>query len=104
MQAALFAFDSSHQRMHLVGHEMINLDRDPAAAGLIDEGSGLLDRLGPVHLRSLGAGRSPGDVHGRSGRTQFHSDPSSRPSGRSGDQCHLACQRNLHVGEPNKTA
>ena len=44
MQAALFAFDPSHQRAHLVGYEMVYLDRDPAAAGVINESRGLFDR------------------------------------------------------------
>jgi hypothetical protein len=74
---------------------MVYLDRDPAAAGLIDEGRGLFDRLRPVHFRSLGPGRPPGDVDGRSGRTQLHGYAPSRSSGRSGDQCNLACQRCL---------
>ena len=68
MQAALFLFDASHQGRHFVGHEMVHLDRDPTAAGLIHESRSLFDRLRPFHLRSLGAGRSPGDVDGRSGR------------------------------------
>ena len=69
MQAVLFAFDASHQRAHLVGDEMVYLDRDSAAAGFIHESRGLFDRLRPVHFRSFVPGRSPGDVDGRSGRT-----------------------------------
>ena len=69
MQAALFGFDASNQRGHLLGHEMVDLDRDPLSAGLIDERSGLLDRLRSVHFRSLGPARSPGDVDGRTGST-----------------------------------
>jgi hypothetical protein len=100
VQAALLVLDSSHQRAHLVGHEMVNLDRDPAAASLIHESCGLFNRLRPVHFRSLGSGRSPGDIDGRSGRTQLHSGPSSRSSGRSGDQCDFAYQRFLHGLSP----
>ena len=92
MQATLFVFDASHQRGHLVGHEMVNLDRDPAAAGLIHESRGLFDRLRSVHFRSLGPRRSPGDVDGRSGRAELHGYAASRPAGRSGDQCNLACE------------
>ena len=68
MQAALFVLDASHQGGHFVGHEMVYLDRDPAAAGLIHQSRGILDRFLPVHFRSVGPGRSPGDVDGRSGR------------------------------------
>ena len=96
MQAALFAFDASHQRANLVGHEMVDLDRDPAAAGLIHESRSLFDRLRPVHLRSLGSGRSPGDIDGRSGRTQLHGYPSSRSSGRSGDQGNFSLKPVTH--------
>jgi hypothetical protein len=96
VQAALFAFDASHQGAHRVGDEMVYLDRDPGTAGLIHESRGLFDRLGSVHFRSLGPGRSPGDVDGRSGCTQLHGYSSARSSGRSGDQCNLACQRCLH--------
>jgi len=102
VQAALFPFDASYQRAHLVGHEMVHLDRDPAATGLIHERRGLFDRLQPVHLRPLGPARSSGDVDSRSGRTQLHGDPSSRSPGRSGDHGNLACQRCLHAAEPNK--
>ena len=52
---ALLAFDARDERAHLVGHEVVDLDRDAAAAGVVDELGGLFDRLGPVHLRSLGA-------------------------------------------------
>ena len=86
MQAALFGFDASHQRAHLGGNEMVHPDRDPAAAGFVDESRGLFDRLRPVHLRSLRPGRSTGDVDGRSGRAQLHGYASSRSPGRSGDQ------------------
>src|SRR5439155_21706003 len=37
-----------------------------------------------------------GDVDGRPGRTQLYSDPSSRSSGRSGDQGNFAYQRCVH--------
>jgi hypothetical protein len=50
VQAALFAFYASDQRAHLVGHEMVYLDRDPAAAGPIHESRSLFDRLRPVHF------------------------------------------------------
>jgi len=53
VQAAVFALDASDQGADLVGHEMVYLDRDPAAAGLIHESCGLFDRLRPVHFRSL---------------------------------------------------
>ena len=42
------------QRAHLLGHEVVDPDGDPVATGLVDERGGLLDRLRPVHLRSLG--------------------------------------------------
>ena len=90
VQAALFAFDPSHQRAHLLGHEMVDPDCDPTATGLVHERRGLFDRLGSVHFRSLRPGCSPGDVDGRAGRAQLHGDASSRAAGRSGDQCDLA--------------
>jgi len=68
VQAALLPFDAGHQRAYLVGYEMVYLDRDPTAAGLIHQGRGLVDRFRPVHFRSLGPGGSPRDVDGRSGR------------------------------------
>ena len=100
MQAALFGFDASHQGANLVGHEMVYLDRDPAAAGFIHESRGLFDRLRPVHFRSLGPGGSPGDVDGRSGRAQLHGDPSSRASGRSRDQCDFSFESLVHHFTP----
>ena len=99
-QAALFVLDTRHQGGHLVGDEMVHPDRDPAAAGLFHESRGLLDRLRPVHLRSCGAGRPPGDVDGRAGRAQLHGDPPPRSAGRSGDQRNLAGQRCLHALSP----
>jgi anti-anti-sigma factor len=36
---------TSSQRPHLVGHEMVNLDREPAAASLIHESCGLFNRF-----------------------------------------------------------
>jgi hypothetical protein len=81
-------------------YEMVYLDRDAATARLVHESCGVLDRLRPVHFRSLRPGRSAGDVDGRSGRTELHGYPSTRSSGRSGDQCNLACQRCLHGLSP----
>jgi hypothetical protein len=79
VQSALFFLDSSDQRAHLVGHEMVNLDGDPAPARLIHKMCGLFDRFWPIHFRSLGSRCSTGDVNRRSSRAQLHSDPSSCP-------------------------
>ena len=89
MQCALLGLDAPHERANLLGHEMIDRHRDTAASGLRHERRGLFDRLRPVHLRSLGAGRSTGDVDGRSGRAQLHGDPTPRSAGRSSDQGYL---------------
>jgi hypothetical protein len=59
-----FNLDASHQCTYLVGHEMVHLNRDPAATGLIHESRGLFDRLRLVHFRSFGSAHSP-DVAGR---------------------------------------
>src|SRR5262249_60301934 len=56
--------DSSHQRVHLFVHEMVYLDRDPAAASLIHESCGFFDRLRSVHFRSLRPACSTRDVDG----------------------------------------
>ena len=53
VQGALLALDPRHERAHLVGDEVVDLDGDAAAARRVDERRGLLDRLGPVHLRAL---------------------------------------------------
>jgi hypothetical protein len=53
MQAILFTFDASHQRMHLVGDEMVYLNCNTAATGFIHESRGLFDCLRSVHFRSL---------------------------------------------------
>jgi hypothetical protein len=97
VERALLAFDAGHQRVHLLGPQMVAPDRDPAAACLVHQGRGLLDRLRPVQLRTLGSARSPGDVHGRSRRAQVHGYPPARSPGGSGDQRDLACQRRLHA-------
>ena len=36
-----------------LGFQVVDLDRDPVPAGRVDQLGGLLDRLGPVHLRAL---------------------------------------------------
>jgi len=45
--------------------QMVDLDRDPLAAGGIDELGGLLDRLRPVVLRAPPPGRATGAVDRR---------------------------------------
>ncbi len=89
----------SHQRSDLLGHEVVDPHRDPAAPGVVHERSGLLDGLGPVHLRALVPARAAGDVDGRAGGAELHRDPPTRPSGPSGDQRHLARQPWLHGAE-----
>ena len=54
VQRPLLVADALHQRRHLVGDEVVDLDRDAAAARGVDQLGGLLDRLRPVHLRPLG--------------------------------------------------
>jgi hypothetical protein len=100
MQRALLVFDPRHQRADLLGHQVVDPDRDAALSGLIHEGRGLFDRLRPVHFRSLGLGRSPGDVDGRSRRAELHGDAASRSPACSGDQCNLACERSSHASTP----
>jgi hypothetical protein len=96
MKSVLFGFDARDERANLLGHEMIDLDRYAAPSGLLHKRRGFLDRLRPVHLRSLCAGRPPGNVDGRSGRPQLYGYPASRSSGRSSDQGNLACERVSH--------
>ena len=78
VQRALLGVDARDQRAHLLGHEVVDLDRDAAAAGRVDERGGLLDRLRPVHLRPLRARRAPGAVDGRAGRAELHGDAAPR--------------------------
>ena len=58
MQRALLRAPSAPPARRPVRHEVVDLDRDPASAGRVDQRGGLLDRLGPVHLRALRAGSS----------------------------------------------
>jgi hypothetical protein len=62
VQCSLLPFDASHERAHLVRHEVIHLDRDPAATRLVHERGSFFDGLRPVHLRPLRAARSAGGV------------------------------------------
>ena len=67
-----------------VGLEVVDRDRDPAAAGGVDELGGLLDRLRPVVLGPVLARGAPGAVDGRARLAQRDGDaapgaPASRP-------------------------
>jgi hypothetical protein len=74
------------------GHQMVDLDREAAAPGLVHQGRRLLDRLGPVQLRPLGPGGPPGDLEGRAGRAQLHRDAPPRAPRGPGHQGHPSGQ------------
>jgi hypothetical protein len=76
--------------MHLVGHEMVDLDRNAAAAGGIDERGGFFDRFRPVHFRSLRSRRSTRAVHRRSRRPELHRDAPPGTTRSARDQRHFS--------------
>ena len=96
MERALLGVDALDQRRDLVGHEVVDAHRDAAPAGRVDELGGLLDRLGPVHLRALRARGAAGDVDGGAGGAELDRDAPPRGAGRPGDQRDLSGQRSGH--------
>ena len=53
VEGALLGVDALDERRHLLRLEVVDLHGDALPAGLVDELGRLLDRLRPVHLRSL---------------------------------------------------
>ena len=65
----------------------------PRPAGGVDQLGRLLDGLGPVHLRALGAGRAAGAVDGGAGGAELDGDAAPGGPGGAGDQRDLALER-----------
>ena len=101
IQPATLLFDPREQRADRGIVSVVDLHRDAPAAGRVDQGGRLLDRLGPVHLRSLRSRRSSRDVDGRPGSAELHRDSASGASGRSGDERDSAGEGSLHAGDPS---
>ncbi|RDL08149.1 hypothetical protein DER30_1483 [Streptomyces sp. HB202] len=97
VQGSLLARDPGHERPDPVGQQMVDLDGDAPSARRVDQGSGLLDRLGPVHLGALGAAGTAGHVHGRPGGAELDGDASPAPAGATGDERHTTGQAGAGV-------
>ena len=76
-EGTLLGVDALDERRHLLGHEVVDLDRDARPPAASTSAGRLLDRLGPVHLRALRPGGAAGDVNGGAGGTELDGDPSS---------------------------
>ena len=81
VQAPLLSFDACQQRTYLLRLQMVDLHGDAAATGCIDERSGFLDRLGPIHLGALLARRASRAIDRRSARSELDCD-AARPAPR----------------------
>jgi hypothetical protein len=96
VERTLLVLDAPDERRDLVGDEVVDLDGDADAAGGVDQLGGLLDGLGPRHLRGVLPGGSPGDVDGGAGRPELDGDAPARPPGPAGHEGDLAGQRPAH--------
>lgn len=86
MEGALLGPDPRNQPADLGGDEVVHLYGDSATARPVHESGGLLDRLGPVHLGTLGPTGASRHIDGRSGGTELDRDASSRTAGGPCDQ------------------
>ena len=93
VEPALLGVDPGDQVADLLGHQVVDPDRDAGAAGRGDQLGGLLDGLRPVHLGAAGPAAAPGGVDGGAGRAELHGDLPTGAPGRPGDQRDLSCQR-----------
>ena len=84
------------ERLDLRRLEVVDRDRDPVAAGGVDELGGLLDRLRPVVLRAPLPGRAAGAVDRRARLSQRDRRAAPGTAGRARHERHLACQRTRH--------
>jgi hypothetical protein len=102
VQAALLALDPSHERAHLIRHEMVDTKRNSVAAGFVYQRGGLFDGFWSVHLRARGSRRAPGTVHSGSARAQFDRDSSTGSPRRTCDHGHFSLKRmtsSVHMNE-----
>jgi len=100
MQPALLAADLIHERAYFVGYEMIDLDGNAKAAGLLDQFSGFLNRFRPIHLRPLGTRRPPGNVDACACFAKLNRDTATGSSSRARYQGYFPCQWFVHTGAP----
>ncbi|GAA1656287.1 hypothetical protein GCM10009828_102560 [Actinoplanes couchii] len=79
---------------------MIDLNGDPGPPGSGDQLRRLLDRLRPVHLRTLLPGGAPGRVDGRTPGPQLNGDLPPSATRRPGNESNFPCQILFHEPDP----
>ena len=97
VEPPLLALDAAHQRADLLRHEMVHLDRDPAAAGLVDRAAAVSSIVSGRFIsdRWLAVVR-PVQYTVAPAAPELDRDPASRAARRTGDQRHPARQRSAH--------
>ena len=96
VEATLLVVDARDEVAHLIGLQVVDRDRDPAAAGGVDELGGLLDRLRPVVLGPVLARGAPGAVDGRARFAQRDGGAAPGTPARARHERHLPVQRAGH--------
>jgi hypothetical protein len=98
VEAAVLGSNALNEPADIVGDQMVDAERDAAAAGRRDQLRRLLDGLGPLIFGGLAADRAARHVDGRAGGAEFHSDAAP---GAAGSACHQGdLARERHRSRP----